>query len=557
MATAAMPLAVELCRRWGQLKTERGVWDSHCEEIAERFWPDAADFISERTQGEKRAQKVFDATPAQALEKFSAVLESLLTPRTQTWHRLHAKDPRKNEDREVKEWFDQATDWLFAQRASPEGGFYSQAHLGYKSLGAFGSSDLFVEERPGGGIRYKNYPVSQVWIACDHLGRVDTLFRRYKLSHSAAMKKWDGNPKATLPARVREQVGAKPDDELEYLHVVMPNPDYVPGALGVTGMRFAAYEVCVQEKIVIEASGYHEFPHLYSRYTMAPGEKYGRSPAMLVLPTVKTLQSMMQTHLRAGHKVANPPLLLHSDGVLGQGSLEPRLHAGGLNFGGVDDQGRPLIQPLHTGARLDITFEMMQEQRELIQDVFLVRLFTILVETPQMTATEALLRSQEKGVLLAPTVGRQQSEMLGPMIEREVAIGMRQGMLPEPPESLLEDGGQYEIEYQSMATTLQRTEELVAIQRLIETGTSLYEQDPYVFDIIKSEEVMKRSAMINGVPAEILRTDEELEEKREQRQTEEQVGAASEAAPAGAKALRDLAAAQRDFAEIPPEGPPG
>lgn len=552
-----MPNAVQLTRLWEQLKTERAVWDSHCEEIAERFWPDAADFITTRTPGEKRAEKIFDATPAQALEKFSAVLESLLTPRTQTWHRLRAKDKRKNEDREVKEWFDYATEWLFAQRSSPEGGFYSQAHLGYKSLGAFGSSDLFLDERPGGGIRYKNYHVGSVWVATDHLGRVNTLFRRYKLSNVAAMTKWDKNPRAVLPNKVRERVATHPYEELEYLHVVMPNDELVPGALGVTGMPFAAYELCVSEKMIIEQSGYHEFPHLYSRYTLAPSEKYGRSPAMLVLPTVKTLQSMMQTHLRAGHKVANPPLLLHSDGVLGGGSIEPRLHAGGLNFGGVDDQGRPLIQPLHTGARLDITFEMMQEQRELIQDVFLVRLFTILVETPQMTATEALLRSQEKGILLAPTVGRQQSEMLGPMIEREISIGLRQGALQDPPQSLMEDGGQYEIEYQSMATTLQRTEELVAIQRLIETGTSLFEQDPHVFDIIKTEEVMKRSAYINGVPTDILRTDDELQQMQEQREAQEEVGMAAEAAPQGAKALRDLAAAQRDFAEIPPEGPPG
>ena len=39
---------------------------------------------------------------------------------------------------------------------------------------------------------------------------------------------------------------------------------------------------------------------------------------------------------------------------------------------------------------------------------------------PQMTATEVIERTNEKGILLAPTIGRQQSEYLGPMIEREL-----------------------------------------------------------------------------------------------------------------------------------------
>lgn len=43
----------------------------------------------------------------------------------------------------------------------------------------------------------------------------------------------------------------------------------------------------------------------------------------------------------------------------------------------------------------------------------LVTLFQILTETPQMTAAEVVERTNEKGILLAPTVGRQQSEYLG------------------------------------------------------------------------------------------------------------------------------------------------
>ena len=46
-----------------------------------------------------------------------------------------------------------------------------------------------------------------------------------------------------------------------------------------------------------------------------------------------------------------------------------------------------------------------------------------------MTATEVLERAREKGALLAPTMGRQQSEALGPMIEREIDILVECGLM--------------------------------------------------------------------------------------------------------------------------------
>jgi hypothetical protein len=76
---------------------------------------------------------------------------------------------------------------------------------------------------------------------------------------------------------------------------------------------------------------------------------------------------------------------------------------------------------------------MLAEGRAIINDSFLVTLFQILIDSPQMTATEVLQRAQEKGALLSPTMGRQQSEFLGPTIERELDVLAQQGMIPPMP----------------------------------------------------------------------------------------------------------------------------
>jgi hypothetical protein len=140
---------------------------------------------------------------------------------------------------------------------------------------------------------------------------------------------------------------------------------------------------------------------------------------------------MAKTILRAGQMVVAPPIMLTDDASLQ--AFDVRSNA--LNHGYVDSNGRPLAIPFQSGAKLEIGVDLMDKDREAINDAFLVTLFRILVDEPQITATEAMLRAQEKGQLLAPTMGRMQAELLGPMVERELDILSMNGALPPMPPS--------------------------------------------------------------------------------------------------------------------------
>ena len=66
-----MAKSVEDClRTLADLEGRRQNWDSHWQEIAERIWPAADEFLPTRSVGEKRSTKIFDATAALALESF-------------------------------------------------------------------------------------------------------------------------------------------------------------------------------------------------------------------------------------------------------------------------------------------------------------------------------------------------------------------------------------------------------------------------------------------------------------------------------------------------------
>ena len=540
-----------LLRRLEQLQGQRKNWDTHWQEIMELVWPDAGDFIGQRTSGEKRAHKVYDPTAALSLEKFASAIESLTTPRATTWHRLKTTQEELNEDASVKEWFETVNQMLFDHRSAPRSNFYSQMHEGNKSLGAFGNRCMFVDDHPKGGIRYLGRFIGDVFTDINHDGIIDTIFYKYKMSAKAAFQKWGD----MIGPRAKAALAEKPFDMQEYLHVVLPRIEIDFDRIDAPGMPWESFDISMEDRHMIDTGGYHELPYLYSRYTVNPDERYGRGPIMLVLPAIKTLQEMEKSHIRAGHKVADPPLLLHDDGVIGTGSSKPNLRPGGLNYGGLDMQGRELIKPLITGARVDITQEMMQSKRQAINEALLVSLFQILEEKPgNMTATEVLERAKEKGILLAPMIGRQQSEMLGPLVEREINILQRQGRLPELPEALKEADGEYRIEYESMATNLQKSEVIMAIMQTTEVMTPFAQTNPGAFDIFNTDEIARIVAGAGNVPLKALRSEEELNELREAQQEQARAQAQAEAAPQIAGALKDTVAAEATARETQAAG---
>ena len=537
--------ADDIIREYEQMEADRGVWEEHWREIAERVLPRQNWFsASDKTPGEKRTEKIFDATAGLALERFAAAMESMLTPRTMRWHKLTTSDPDLDDDPTIQAYLDEVTDILFQVRYNPKANFASQAHENYMSLGAFGTGAVFIDDIPGTGIRYKAINLSEIYIAENHAGVVDKVARKFQMTARQAAQKWGYD---RMPEKIRTALEKHPERKFDFIHCVKPNEELKKSRKDYHGMPWSSYYICLDGRMVMSEGGYQTFPYAVSRYVTAPKEIYGRSPAMTILPDIKMINEMSKTVLRAAHKIVDPPLLLQEDGVLQAFNTRP----GALNFGGVDEQGRQVVQPLQTGARVDIGMDMMEQRRKVINDAFLITLFQILVETPNMTATEAMLRAQEKGALLAPTMGRQQSEMLGPLIERELDILARAGILPPMPEALREMGGDVEIEYVSPLNRAQRAEEGVAILRTLEAVTPLAQIDPRVMMIFKPEEIARELSEINGVPAKILRSKEEMEEMVAQEQQAAEAQALLAAAPVAANSAKTLVEAQALAGQVP------
>lgn len=531
-------IAGELIRDWGYLYSLRGNWMTHWTEIAQRIWPNDYYYFNNlqmlTTQGEKRTFELFDSTGLLALERFGAILDSLLTPFDSMWHLLKADDPALNKDYNTKWYFEKVNNTLWDQRYKFTSNFTAQNQNIWKSLGAYGTGAMFIDGHLSGvGLRYRNTHLSEVYLQENHQQIIDRVCRRFMLT---ARQAWLMFGYSNSPSII-EAAQKQPEKQFIFLHWVRPNYDRDPSRMDGKGMEFSSHYVSTEGTRLVyvkdrpKDQGYRMFPYAISRYEQALNEAYGRSPAMNVLPSIKTLNEQKKAMLKQGHRALDPTLLAHDDGIVDAFNFQP----GAMNAGGVTADGRPLVIPLPTG-QLQAGKEMMDEEKSLINDSFLVSLFQILTESPEMTATEVMERVREKGILMAPTVGRQKSEYLGPTIEREIEILSRQGLLPPMPKMLKQAKGQYKIVYDSPISRTQRAEGASGAVRSLEVF-SQYSQmtgDQSSLDIINMHRAGPEIAEIYGTPAHWINSPQEIAQLKDKRQKQQIMQQTIQAGPAAA-----------------------
>lgn len=526
------------------IATKRQNLDQWWQDIALRVMPDQAKFTTIDEEGTKRIDRVFSGKPVTDNQRFAAVLDDLLTPRTQQWHALAPDDDEITNSQSAKEYLERLNKALFTMRYRPRANFASQKHRGYMSVGAFGNSCLFIDENVGDGAIYRQLHMREVFWSENDQGTIDQVYRRYCMKAQAAVKAaarfgWE------LPSDITKAAEKSPMQEFEFLHVVRPNDDRKMGRVDSAGMPWASFYVSLTGQKVLSTGGHTSWPFAIGRYTIGPGESYGRSPAMSAWGSILTLNEQKKTILRAGQKEVDPPILLQEDGVLEAFNLRP----GALNFGGVSTDGTPLAVPFKTGANIPLGLELMQIESIDIEDAFLVSIFKILSENPQMTATQVLEIVQQKATLLAPTMGQMHSEDLGPLIEREIDILARDSRFAwindDMPPELRERGGAYKIEYRSPLARAMRAQDGVAIMRTLEALPAALAVDKNAAYVVDIPESLRELAEINGMPAKLLRGREDVEQIISDQNESEQAAALAAAAPEMSAAALNAAKAEQ------------
>ena len=518
---------------WQAQANFRSLWNT----TAQYVLPAYDNFIGEFAEGVNRNTRIFDSTAILACDRFTAIMEDLLTPRAQTWHKLTAADEELEDHPAVQKYLDQVNKLLFGARYHPQANFASQTVECYSSVGAFGNSLMFIDEITGQCLEYRAVPLSEIVWALNHQGAVDTVGRKFKYSAKQAVDHWG---EEHVPESIkRVYASANPYQEMEFLHFIRPNQEWIPGSYGDRGKRFESWYIFLGDQSVLERGCYRTFPCAIGRYRVAPRENYGRGPATTCLPDIRTANEMMKTALRQGQKAVDPPLLLAEESVINTFNQRP----GAINYGMMTQDGKPLAVPFESKANWELGEQQLEQTRQVIRDTFLYDLWKALTENPDMTATMSLQLARERAEIVAPIMGRGQSEFLGPMIVREIDIMSEAGQLPPPPIELLRSKGGAKILYTSPMANAMRAEEGTAIMNTVSDLAQMANLDKSVLYLMDFHDAGREMAAIRGCPAKLIRSEDQVQALLEHAAQQTQDAQQAQQAPQVAMGVKNLAQA--------------
>lgn len=489
----------ELIKRYQKAKGGRGIWESEWQQIAEYVVPRKSEVTVFRSKGAKRTEKLFDSTAIHSNDLLAASLQGTLTNTATLWFSLKTSDEKLNDDNEVKMWLDNVSRRMYQQFNASN--FNSEIHELYIDLGSIGTGCLLVEEKertePGfNGFLFRALHISEFYIEEDYEGRVNEVFRRIRYTPRQCYDRWGDK----VGDRIKGLVSSRPDEEIEILHVITPTK---------TGKHpIGSFYIDVEKKHVISEGGYHEFPCMVPRWTKDSGEKYGRSPSSTAMPDIRTLNKAVELELKAWSKDIDPPMIAPDEGL----SAKLDLSARAVNYVRADLVDK--IKPLESGHRYDVSQLKLEELRTSVRRMYFSDQLQ-LQNTPTMTATEAQIRYELMQRLLGPTLGRVESELLNPLINRCYNMMLRAGSFGIPPQAL--QGKNIDVVYVGPLARSQRLSEITAFRNWIETLSPLLAAKPGTLDNIDEDGAALALADFLGVSPRFIRDKKKVEAMRAQR----------------------------------------
>ena len=532
--------AAVLMKRFGSLKTYRSNWESHWQEIGDFVAPNKGNITKKRTHGDKNTERIFDGTAQFAAELMASSMHGMLTNSGTPWFSLRYTDEEFETDDTSKEWLEAATDTMYVEIGRSN--FHEAINELYFDLVTFGTAVMFVDTDKEGTLRFSTRHISECYVSEDEFGRVDTVFREFKMPARAAVAQFG---EENITQRLLKKSQDDPYDMVELLHVVMPRYDRDTVKIDAKNKPVASIYLDPGDKKIISESGFDEFPYMVPRFRKASYENgYGRSPAMTALADIKMLNEMSKAVIQAAQLQIHPPLLVPDDGFI----LPVRTVPGGLNF--YRSGTRDRIEPLNIGANNPLGENQLEQRRTAIRAAFYVDQL-VTGNRPGMTATEVIQKSTEKMRILAPLTGRLQSELLRPLIDRIFnLISKKKGFAPAP-ETMA--GNEIDIEYVSPLAKAQRQGDIQASLELFQFLAPLMQVDPNVVDFLDVDGLAKHIIKTTGVPASVVRGAEEVAVIREQKQQMQAQMAQDQRTAMLAQAAGEAAPGLRAADDVSPE----
>lgn len=527
-------LVAELLDEWKSLANIRQPWETYWREVARYVLPNTATYDMMlgataaavdgvvNTPAASRRTDLYDMTSLWAIERLTAGILSLKTPESQPWQDLGTDSLFGEETtHEEKVALEKLRDYMFKVRANPRTGFWPAHKSAIRSMCAFGDGFLFVEETPSRDARipyrYTYMPISELFPGVDAAGVLDRMFRIFRWSAVQIVSKF-GYDNVAKSVQVAFDSPSDKHKTFRMMHAVRPRPeDEKRGKIGVMAGSFQSIYILPDEEHLLGEGGFNEFPFVRYAWSNSGTSPFCEGPVAYAIGELRSLQEMSRNELIASQQMIRPAFA-----TFGKNFQRLNLNPGQVNPGLINAEGRQLFAPMNSGARPDFAQGIIEARRNSLRELLYLNLWQIIVQDKNDTATEALIKAQEKGELLGP-VGISLNGGLSMMTDREIAIlGRKSAFDDGSPLAMPESMADRDVTpvFTSPLDRLRRMSELIGMQRLVEFATLLAGGDPNTMGKIMArmdvDEMLERAQEILGAPVASLTARETADETRGQ-----------------------------------------
>lgn len=532
-------------RRKSALYSERSSWDSHWKEISEYQLPRAGRFFhTDRNQGKKRHNNIYDNTAMFSLRTLAAGMMAGMTSPARPWFRLGIKDKDLMESYAVKTWLHDTGELIRAIYS--QSNTYRALHSIYEELGAFGTGANFV--LPDFENVIHNFPltIGEYAIATNYKGEVDTIVREVDMTVAQVVRQFGLNNVSTTVKNMWDN--GNYDAWITLIHMVEPRRERDVTKKDAKNKKFAS---CYFEsgsdnpdKFLLE-SGFSRFPAVTPRWVVTGNDIYGTSPGMECLGDVKQLQHEQFRKAQAIDYQVNPPLQVPSQY---KDHTKARL-PGGVFHVDATSPGGGVRSAFEVNLNMQHLLMDIQDVRERIKSAYYADLFLMLANDTRsgITATEVAERHEEKLLMLGPVLERLHNELLSPMIDITFDACAEAGILPEIPKEL--QGMQIEIEFISTLAQAQRAVAAQGMDQLINRVGMIAQMKPEVIDKVDFDQMIDDTGDMFGVNPKLILPDNVVAQIRADRARQAQAQQMAAMMPTMADAAKtasevDMAGAQ-------------
>ena len=410
-------------KRWSALDAMQTNYKPLYQELAVLCDPKNAYFQVKRAPGDlSHLVAKTDDTAQTYLPIHAAVMNSLLTPAAYLWHRMQFLNSETQEAYGPQ--LDVQNRFIYNKRYSAASNFICAINTLYMNNAVYGWYVLeMTKDLTHKQVCYRALPVTEFVIDQNERGFVDTFYRKVEMTYRRLRQMFPNY----VPKCAKDSPSDNPfqwlDRSMCLMHVVEPS-------LTESG-KFDSVYMDLNDNTIIEKTVEKHSKYIAGRAATFSNtnDPYGFSPMMSVMPSVKNLNAISFDLVKAAHHASRFDL------VAGDDIVNPKNYPDVTSIinGGFDSEGHMQVGVLSQRDMPTLDY-MVNGWRQRIKDALFVEMFSILQETQSRSATDAMLKANERANIIAPMGDRFARELLMPMIELELQYYAEMHELPEFPE---------------------------------------------------------------------------------------------------------------------------